>query len=61
MKNVASDRPYGVIKSRLAGRLQEYLKQTGDARALGRKTLWDTYPYYGRTTLTFDPDAFVPQ
>jgi len=61
MKNVASDASYHVIKSQLASRLEEHLKLGGDPRALGRKAPWDAYPYYGRTKLTFDPDAFVPQ
>jgi hypothetical protein len=60
MKNVASDVRYRAVKKRLAHRLEAHLKRTGDPRALGREALWDTYPYYGKTKLTFDPDAFVP-
>jgi N-sulfoglucosamine sulfohydrolase len=47
MKNVAARPEYARVRRELAARLDAYLKQTGDPRALGKKALWDEYPYYG--------------
>jgi hypothetical protein len=60
IKNVAGETAYGAVKSELAGRLDKYLEQTGDPRALGLKAPWDAYPYCGKKLLEFDPRAFTP-
>jgi arylsulfatase A-like enzyme len=48
MNNVAYDNEYGQIKDRLADKLEKYLKDSGDPRALGGEIIWDTQKYYGR-------------
>lgn len=61
MNNVAYKTDYMAVKEQLASRLGAYLKETGDPRALGRKPLWDTYPYYGKRKLKPRKDAFIPK
>ncbi len=47
MNNVADNPEFATIKKDISMRLTEYLKKTGDPRALGKKPKWDDYPYYG--------------
>lgn len=47
MKNVAGRSDYSHIQKRLSDKLDSYLKETGDPRALGEFAPWDYYPYYG--------------
>jgi N-sulfoglucosamine sulfohydrolase len=46
--NVADSTQYAKVKERLRNRLMDYLRTTGDPRALGKPALWDYYPYYGK-------------
>jgi N-sulfoglucosamine sulfohydrolase len=46
MKNVAAPAQYEGARRTLRGQLDGYLRKTGDPRALGRKPMWDEYPYY---------------
>jgi uncharacterized sulfatase len=45
--NVAADRKYAAARDRLSRMLQDYLVQTADPRATGRKVIWDSSRYYG--------------
>jgi uncharacterized sulfatase len=45
IRNLAADPAYAAIRERLAARLQDYLTETGDPRAVG-KNAWGAYPYY---------------
>ena len=47
INNVAEDPRYEEVRARLRSELDEYLKETGDPRALGVPAPWDYYPYYG--------------
>lgn len=47
LNNIASKPEYASTKKRLAERLERYLRETGDPRALGQEAPWDHYPYYG--------------
>lgn len=54
MRNVASEAAFAVIKKQLSQALQTYLSETGDPRALGKKTIWDATMYYA-------PKDFFPR
>jgi N-sulfoglucosamine sulfohydrolase len=45
--NVAESPKYAETKLRLRERLERYLVETKDPRALGQDAPWDYYPYYG--------------
>lgn len=47
IKNVANDPEYSAQLTQLRDELVQYLKETGDPRALGLDAPWDFYPYYG--------------
>jgi uncharacterized sulfatase len=44
LHNLAAEPPFARVKNELAGRLMDYLKQTGDPRATGNGDIWETYP-----------------
>ena len=47
LTNVAGDSAYAEIKKKLAAKLMENLKLTGDPRATGGGDRFDEYPYFG--------------
>ena len=47
MTNLVANSAYAAERQRLWARLETYLKETGDPRALGQEAPWDFYPYYG--------------
>ena len=53
MNNVATKAKYQNVRRDLSGRLDAYLKETGDPRATGKEVIWDTTMYY-------QPRDFIP-
>jgi uncharacterized sulfatase len=46
LTNLAGNPTFAKVKKELAGQLTDYLKQTGDPRAIGTGDIWETYPRY---------------
>jgi len=46
LKNLANDLKFTEVKQELATRLEDYLRQTGDARVLDGGDIWESYPRY---------------
>ena len=44
--NLAADPKHGPTRQRLAKELEDYLRQTGDPRVLGKGEIWETYIRY---------------
>lgn len=55
LKNLATDKDYNEVKTRLAKVLNTYLVKTADPRALTGKSIWDSFPYYSQ-----NPEGIVP-
>jgi len=55
MSNVSSLPSYEKTRSRLAGKLTEYLKENGDPRELGGEMRWIGAPYYAEKDLNPKP------
>lgn len=45
--NVAGSSEYAAVQKKLRERLQEWMKRTGDPRAMSDDDRWDRYPYFG--------------
>jgi len=56
INNVAYKKEYQKIKEKLAGRMNDYLKQTGDPRITGGPIIWDTTKYYAPGDFTPHPN-----
>lgn len=46
LNNLAADAQHASTKQKLARQLEDYLRQTGDARVLDGGEIWETYPRY---------------
>jgi N-sulfoglucosamine sulfohydrolase len=46
LKNLADDPAFAEIKSRLARRMDDYLRETADPRLTGEGDIWESYPRY---------------
>jgi len=46
-RNVAGEARFAKVKSELAGRVERWMKETGDPRAKGTTDFWDKAPYTG--------------
>ena len=46
MINLAYSEDYKDIKNKIAQRMEQYLRDTGDPRVIGGKIIWDTIKYY---------------
>jgi N-sulfoglucosamine sulfohydrolase len=44
---VAGDEKHAATKARLRRQLDEWMRTTGDPRAIQDDDRWDRYPYYG--------------
>ncbi|MFC1607866.1 sulfatase-like hydrolase/transferase [Candidatus Latescibacterota bacterium] len=56
MNNVACNDGYKSTKSELSQKLDDYLRDTGDPRALGKEIIWDSTPYYCEVDFTPRPN-----
>ncbi len=56
LKNLAGDPAFEKTKQDLSRQLMEYLKKTGDPRALGNGAIWETYPRYSNIRKFPPPD-----
>jgi uncharacterized sulfatase len=46
LNNLAADPKFAAAKAKLSGQLEDYLRQTGDARVLDGGEVWENYPRY---------------
>ena len=46
LRNLAGDPAHDEARRRLAGRLDAYLRETGDPRVLDGGDVWETYPRF---------------
>lgn len=46
LHNLAGQTAYAAVRARLAKQLEDYLRQTGDARVLDGGEVWESYPRY---------------
>jgi len=57
LNNLAADPKFAGTKQKLAKRLEEYLRQTGDPRVLDGGEIWETYKRYSRIRQFPPPDG----
>ena len=46
--NLANDKAYAKILKKMKQKMDRWMKETEDPRAISDTDIWDTYPYYGK-------------